>query len=547
MPCQIVLWLLLLTGFQLWSQLHLGASLIAQDHNADSCRVNGRTLTMKLKQTEDLDFDIANVKPPMGISVFSLASVQISLTFSPIPPASKRSTRLFGRASPKFEDLLGQRHGHQVLWLDLETPYWQYLNDQVFGGYESTLDMPSSSPEPLLYGNDHPPESPGISICANPGPLYLPDYSFQSLETGDMSFASEPSKSSCRLQADVAFLADPSSFLKHEKDTPAASSPISIFESLKSKHRDPYRSTAKGTMSSPSTPNFRTPIPPHHHTTFYKPILSLTDTALRTLIHPHPTRLPAGIKSTQTDSAVDSQTARHNTKPISLSNLAPSIFTPDYARGVAERASLVPSIAKSLATFLKYRAGAASAAEAEAEAEADVEPSQGDGDEEQEAHEEVKELLRGHVWMTMTNGLRISHAQKARRLRPLVLPDQWGQGDRWEAIEQGETEMLDGAFLPVVSYHMGEEEVEEREEVEVAMLDDLEQEDCRRDQDDTEQELLFDDGQVDLSFLEEEFEELCLFERCAVDSDGVAVLEKRTVADDNDDQDEDDGVEEMLF
>jgi hypothetical protein len=72
--------------------------------------------------------------------------------------------------------------------------------------------------------------------------------------------------------------------------------------------------------------------------------------------------------------------------------------------------------------------------------------------------EDVKEVLRGHVWMTMTNGLRVLLSEKAWRLQPLAMPCPWREGGRTMTVED-KKEMLHNSFAshPVSQGHVWEE------------------------------------------------------------------------------------------
>lgn len=136
---------------------------------------------------------------------------------------------------------------------------------------------------------------------------------------------------------------------------------------------------------------------------------SLVDGALRNLICSKPVRTAPGIRTDTTDLA-----AR-------LIDIAPSIFSPGYTEAVAARAPLVPTVARFLTSFL-LRARSCSATTKKDEmmkrlsnmrrAESLDSPSQ-DQDEEMR----LKETVKTHLWMTMTNGLR--DPEPARRLKPL--------------------------------------------------------------------------------------------------------------------------------
>jgi hypothetical protein len=156
---------------------------------------------------------------------------------------------------------------------------------------------------------------------------------------------------------------------------------------------------------------------------------------------------------------------------------------------------------------MRHRRGLRANETCGAELQGGSEAEEGEG----EMQEDVKEILRGHVWMTMTNGLRISHSTKARRLRPLAMPSQWREENREEDVViagEEEVEMLDETFVSCQkSPRHGEEQAEK------GILEGLEGEVVYGIEDELDEDLLLDDEKIDLSFLEEEFEDLCLFGR----------------------------------
>jgi hypothetical protein len=465
---------------------------------------------MILEQDSRSDFDLLNVKPPNAISVLPLSSVLLFLKFSQTLAPRERSRNCLEEGSPNFEDLLGPEHRHHTPNPNLEVPDWQYDEVELLEDYEDPFAPLSDHPARPLHQLDTL-EIPELSLRSDSRLQCLPDSSFQSLETetDHTIFSRQISNLAYRLDQGMAILDEESSFQPNEIDTTASSSSLSTFEPHKPRRSGSFRSARTGTACSPFLPEIRTPLPAQQSTTFYKPILSLTDAALRTLIHPQPTRLSAGIKFSATNSGSDPGSGQDQPKLTALSDLAPSIFTPGYAQAVAERAPLVPSIAKSLTTFLKYRSGSETGKGGRAEQRG--RPEEGEG----EVQGDVSEILRGHVWMTMTNGLRISHSANARRLKPLAMPCAWSEESREEdVIVTGaeEMEMLDETFgWRQKSPRRGYEQAEEEEEEEI--LDGLEGGLVGGDEEDFEEGLLLDDEEVDVSFLKEEFEERCMFGR----------------------------------
>jgi hypothetical protein len=497
---------LLTNTFQFWSQLHLVPSFSAPGSATETYPANSSILNLNLEQDSDSDFDLSNVKPPNGISPVSFASVQVSLIFSQIPVPLKRSQNRSEEVSPSFEDLLGPQHNRQIPHLDLKIPDWQDDEYETFDDYEALLDHLPYRPVTLLCGIDDPLKHPRSLIRANSGSLCLPDPNFHSLEICNSVFSSQTSNVAYQVEEHMVLSGEYPSFQTNKMDPTPTSGSVSTFEFLKPETTGCFRSAGKRTVSSSSLPTIRKPPPAaRHNLASYESILGLTDAALRTFIHLQPTRRSAGIKLSRTDPGSDPDSSEDEPRLTALSDLAPSIFTPGYAQAVVERAPLMPGIAKSLATFLRYghRSGSDGACEAEPQGRSD--------EEEGKVQEDVKDMLRRRVWMTMTNGLRVSYSEKARRLRPLAMPRQWrehnGEEDMLIALEE-EVEMLDEAL---VSRAPSPGHCRERAEKEILEL--LEGEVHCGIEDEFEEDLLLDDEEVDLSFLEEEFEELCLFGR----------------------------------
>jgi hypothetical protein len=463
---------------------------------------------MILQEDSCSDFDLSNVKPPNGISALPLSSILLFLKFSKLPGPPERSHNHLEEGSPNFEDLLGPEHVHHIPNPNLEIPNWQYDEVEHLENREGTLAQLSNHPAPPLHQLDTPEIQEHFLHSDSRLPC-LPCSSFQSLETDLKVFSRQTSNLACRLDQGMALSDEQSSVQPNEIDTTASSSSLSTFEPLERERSGRFRSPGKGIVCSPSFPVIRTPLSAQQSTAFYQPILGLIDAAFRTFIHPQPTRLSAGIKFSAT-SFGSNPSGQDNLTLTALSDLAPSIFTPGYAQGVVERAPLVPSIAKSLATFLRYRSR--SEADKGASAEPRGRSEDGEGEGEEEVQGDVNAILRGHLWMTMTNGLRVSRSANARRLQPLAMPCAWREHSRDEddliLTREEDVEMLDGHFgprqkLPSRGYEQAEEDI----------LEGLDGELVCGEEDSFEGGLLLDNERIDGSFLTEEFEDLCLFGR----------------------------------
>lgn len=135
---------------------------------------------------------------------------------------------------------------------------------------------------------------------------------------------------------------------------------------------------------------------------------ALIDGAFRSMICPKPIRTAPGIKM-----------ERSNLER-GLVDIAPSTFSPGYRKAVAARGPLVPTIARFLTSFLqKAKCFRVTTKKDELIQQYPkvrfTENLQTDqtGDE----GAKLKEVVKMHLWMTMTNALR--DPQPARRLKPL--------------------------------------------------------------------------------------------------------------------------------
>jgi hypothetical protein len=135
----------------------------------------------------------------------------------------------------------------------------------------------------------------------------------------------------------------------------------------------------------------------------------LLDRAFRSSICPRPLQMAAGIKQEKC-----SLRAR-------LIDIAPSIFSPGYNEAVAVRARLVPTVARFLTSFLqKSRSPSVSGKKDDLIRQCSgMTSAENDEVVDQSRNEEtrLKEMVKTHLWMTMTNSLRDS--KPARRLKPL--------------------------------------------------------------------------------------------------------------------------------
>jgi hypothetical protein len=134
-------------------------------------------------------------------------------------------------------------------------------------------------------------------------------------------------------------------------------------------------------------------------------IVALTDIAMRNLICPKVMRRPAGIMP------CEENTIFH------LANLAPSIFIPGYSQAVQGRVKLIPTIAKFLSHFLEQSGQKARFGEDTGRPRTSL----------SEPASEQKEALKGHLWMSLTNGVK--DVESARNLKPLHIARTDSAGD----------------------------------------------------------------------------------------------------------------------
>ncbi|ERF75595.1 hypothetical protein EPUS_04575 [Endocarpon pusillum Z07020] len=135
---------------------------------------------------------------------------------------------------------------------------------------------------------------------------------------------------------------------------------------------------------------------------------ALIDGAFRSIICPKPIRTAPGIKM-----------ERSNLER-GLADIAPSTFSPGYRKAVAARGPLVPTIARFLTSFLqKAKCFRLITKKDELIQQFPKLQSTGNLQTDQTGEEgaKLKEVVKMHLWMTMTNALR--DPQPARRLKPL--------------------------------------------------------------------------------------------------------------------------------
>ena len=136
-------------------------------------------------------------------------------------------------------------------------------------------------------------------------------------------------------------------------------------------------------------------------------IVSLTDIAMRSLICQKPMRTSTGLMS------------YGNSSLFHLANLAPAVFVPGYREAVQGRAKLIPTIVRFLSQFLQQ-----SGRQAYPEKRTERSFTSLSGLSKENNDTEQKETLKGHLWMTLANGVK--NIEAARKLRPLHVPQAGG-------------------------------------------------------------------------------------------------------------------------
>jgi hypothetical protein len=140
-------------------------------------------------------------------------------------------------------------------------------------------------------------------------------------------------------------------------------------------------------------------------------IVALTDIAMRNWICPKVVRRPAGITPCEENNV------------FHLANLAPSIFIPGYSQAVQGRVKLILTIAKFLSHFLELSGQKARFGEDTGRPRTSLsEPAS-----EETCSFEQKEALKGHLWMSLTNGVK--DVESARNLKPLHITRTERAGD----------------------------------------------------------------------------------------------------------------------
>lgn len=134
-------------------------------------------------------------------------------------------------------------------------------------------------------------------------------------------------------------------------------------------------------------------------------VAALIDGAFRNLICAKPIRIAPGIRT---------ESSGLRTR---LADISPSTFSPGYSEGVAARGPVVPIIARFLTSFLQ-RARSSSLKMQRSELVQQFSNMQcAENLVLEDEESKLKEVIKTHLWMTMTLGLRDPEA--ARRLKPL--------------------------------------------------------------------------------------------------------------------------------
>lgn len=302
-------------------------------------------------------FDTGNMKPPCRVPTILVSAINLSLTFS-----SQSSGGLLSRKRPRSEsegflDLFDKHTISNSGMLRYKECTYQYLEDEEnLWQISQRLNRTTSSPVSNAMSNKI---APTLNRSSSNGAV-------TDLLNGVSEINSEDTES-------IAFSSQGSTL------PPSQHSPF----------------------KRPSNSNSAFSIPS---------IISLTDAALRNLVCQKPIRTAPGVK---TDVPAFEAT---------LTDIAPSTFCPGYGEAVAARAPLVPTIARFLTSFMQKsnsesvstKRGALLREPAMKQSACKLEGAQG-----QDQETELKDVVKLHLWMTMTKGLR--NQEPARRLKPLQL------------------------------------------------------------------------------------------------------------------------------
>jgi hypothetical protein len=180
---------------------------------------------------------------------------------------------------------------------------------------------------------------------------------------------------------------------------------------------------------------------------YIRSMTGLIDGALRNLICPKPIRTASGIRA--------------ETSPLEarLTDIAPSTFIPGYTEAIATRAPFVPAVARFLASFLQRARSVPVTTRkdrlirhfSQTQSIENLQTLEQSQDEEAK----LKDVVKTHLWMTMTNSLRDS--EPARRLRCLQASARLDTGNStresrgfWKALENDSLLEVDGfPYLPI--------------------------------------------------------------------------------------------------
>ena len=383
---------------QLWSQLQLRADLNIPSGDLKANTQNLAIFELEIRQNAandhkseqpyqrfDYPYDIVNLQAPLRVPLFVLCAVSVSLRFS------CNSTAHVPRKRPCSEN---------EIFLDLfDRPVFSRegmlkpveFDQQFIGGEERQLPVSQS----LEHASPmHNLDDSSVAVSS------VSDYVSSKELFADLF--SSPTANNEEETKSIVFSSQGSTFLQSQGSPPeTASEPLSSL-----------------TISS---------------------MKALLDGAFRSLICPKPIRTAPGIRI---------ETSKLEAR---LTDIAPSTFTPGYMEAVAARAPLVPTIARFLTSFLqKSRSSSVTTNKDQLiEQYSEIQCTENlDGmDHNRVGETKLKEVVKMHLWMAMTNGLR--NAEPACRLKPLrpfaklhtVRSDSWlgMEGTAPESSNSGES------------------------------------------------------------------------------------------------------------
>ncbi|KAF7506188.1 hypothetical protein GJ744_012168 [Endocarpon pusillum] len=397
----------ILSKAELWSQLQLRAD-VHRPHN-ELLRDDKGFTALKLEVRQQIaggnhqpghasqhSYEVSNgenSKPPTGIPTFVLRAVNISFTFSCL-----RTTTIVPQKRSSCEENIPPDHTDQP----------RVLGDGVL--HPAGLDEQSIEPDET---------QPAASRKFGNAPL-LDDF-----DANNLMIPFAPNQVNSDTSADLF-----SSAFGDDSDE-TQSIVFSGQGSASVQSQDESCEVGLGESSS----------------SCFLSMNALIDAAFRSIICPKPIRTAPGIKM-----------ERSNLER-GLADIAPSTFSPGYRKAVAARGPLVPTIARFLTSFLqkaKYFRVITKKEELIQQFPKVRSTENLQTDQTGDEGAKLKEVVKMHLWMTMTNALR--DPQPARRLKPLQHVRKSVVGDSNESLDIEQAELECSGFDGESDHQMLEED-----------------------------------------------------------------------------------------